>query len=165
MDLAYVSPLFPSSPGQSETRGLARRARVRRLRRQLDLSLAGGADPSGAPDLKLRAGQLLDPQTREEIAKGIERLVELADRESGKKVRVRDDGKSIRVPICREKIWAARPLLVELSERVRRAGADSLRGIAMASVLLADGGGPLYDRDRSLRLQRAVQAALRRISP
>jgi hypothetical protein len=164
MHLAYAPATLPRKPGVEEISGWGLRRQVRRSRFQLDLALAGGAEPAQSPDLMLRAVQLMEMKGRKQIVKSIDRLVRLVDQGSKKQIRVTDDGNSVRAPLRREKIWAARPLLVELSERVGAAGAESLQGVAMASVLINDGGGPLFDADTSRRLQRAAQAALKRIA-
>jgi hypothetical protein len=133
---------------------------VRRDALELDWALAAGAHPTQSEELLLRAEQLLQTKRRRRLAKSIDRLVRLVDQGSTKKLRIRSDGGRRRVPIRTKKIWAARPLLVELAERLREDQRPPLRGVAMASALLADGTGPLYDADRSRRLQRAAQATL-----
>ena len=159
--LGYV-PSAPASPVAitDQFPGPALRRRVRRDALELDWALAGGAHPTQSGELLLRAEQLLQARERERLAKSIERLVRLVDQGSKKKLRIKQDGKRTRVRIRGKKIWATRPLLVELTERLREEQRPPLRGVAMASALLSDSTGPLYDSDQSRRLQRAAQATL-----
>lgn len=157
----YYQPPVPAYTPDWDVRrsGLVLRKRVRRHALDLDWALAGGADPAEADELRLRAEQLLLPKGREELARLIDRIVSWVDRGSGGNLRV-DRGKPRRVTLRKEKVWATRPLLVELAERLRADRRPSLRAVAMVSVLLRDRGGPLYDRDLDRRLQRAAQASL-----
>jgi hypothetical protein len=111
-------------------------------------------------ELRLRAEQLLAPGGREELARLIDRLIEWTNDEAGGKLRIGDGGRPRRVAIRREKLWACRPLLVELSERLRAERWPPVRAVAMASVLLRDRSGPLYERGLDRRLQRAAQTTL-----
>jgi hypothetical protein len=158
----YCTPPLPQrSPGWETRRdGRALRKLVKRRALELDWELAGGAAVGHSDELRLRAEQLLLPQGREELARSIDRLVSWTDQESDSKFRVRDGERPRRMPIRREKVWACRPLLVELAERLRGGRRVSVRAVAMASVLIRDRSGPLYDRDQDRRLQRAIQTTL-----
>lgn len=134
------------------------RRRVRRRSLELDWSLAGGAGPEESAEHKLRSEELLLGQ--EQLARSLDRVVAAVDDEFTRTVRPRDGIKPRRAPLRREKVWACRPLLVELSERLRAARPRRLRALATAAVLIRDRSGPLYDTDRSRRLQRTLQATL-----
>lgn len=157
----YIPPL-PAQPPDWETRRarLSLRKLVKRRALELDWALAGGADVAQTDELRLRAEQLLLPKGREQLARSIDRLIKWTDDGGASKLRVSDGNRPRRVAISREKLWASRPLLVELAERLRAERRLSVRAVAMASVLITDRSGPLYDRDLDRRLQRAAQTTL-----
>lgn len=117
------------------------RARVFFSRLRLDRALARGADPAASPELALRAEQLRRPKGRERIAKGIDRLIEIAFDDRRQHV-----GPAM-LPFRRQRVKPNRELFEELSTALRDAGPHSVQGLAMASTLLEDGRGPLYASD------------------
>jgi hypothetical protein len=153
---AHVEP-FHQRRQQANTEprpGLALRVRVRWNALALDSALADGANPEGSEELRLRARQLADPVNRERLAKSMERILELADRESA------SDPTMTRVPLRRQPIEVSRPRLAEVVELLRADGERPARGLARASLLIEDGRGPLYVDDTPDGLEKAVDRTL-----
>ena len=149
----YIEPIRVRGSGAARP-GLALRLRVRWNALALDSALAGGADPGASDELTLRAQQLAQPKTAEEMARSIGHLLELVDRSSAAQLAV------TRMPFGIDQVQAVRPRLVKLAERLRAKGSHPVRGLAMANLLLEDGGGPLYVHDTLDGLERAVGATL-----
>jgi hypothetical protein len=67
-----------------------------------------------------------------------------------------------RVPICPDRVRESAEELEDLIRRLLADGPVAARGVALASALLRDGGGPLYHRasadDARARLREAVTA-------
>jgi nucleotidyltransferase/DNA polymerase involved in DNA repair len=102
-------------------------------RTQLDRVLARGADPDESSELALRARQLCGGRTRRSLARGIERAIAQAERYS----------QSTALPVNREEIARARPLLVRLAERLRAPEDASPRGVAAVRLLLTEDTSPI----------------------
>jgi hypothetical protein len=110
--------------------------RVLLHRSQLDRQLAEGVDPNQTPALSLRARQLQSMRLRRSLANGLKRDVEMTE---GR--RARD---SAALPVNREEVIRARPLLLRIVERLRQPGAVSPRGVAMVRWLLSDAASPIF---------------------
>jgi hypothetical protein len=103
----------------------------------LDRRIAQGADPAADPVLGQRAEVLTSAETRRQLAYWIEHLVDSVDRP--------DPGPRAAVPLQRDAIREARPLLLSLARDLSEVREPvSARGIARARQLLTDGGSPLY---------------------
>jgi hypothetical protein len=103
----------------------------------LDRRIAEGADPAEDRILGQRAEQLTSDSNRRELASWIERVVDAADQP--------DLPRRTVVPLQREAIREARPLLLSLARDLSQVGEPvSPRGIARARQLLTDGASPLY---------------------
>jgi hypothetical protein len=121
-----------------------------RLRRGgLDRELAAGADPASCPLLAARAAQLTDPDGREKIALGLERLMLTADGAAGR----------LRVAPSRAAVRANRSLLVELAAALRRSIPVYARGLALLEIVLTDGTGPAYTDTGGEALARELMMA------
>lgn len=143
--------------GRPEGRGWPgpiRRLWVRLNRTRLDRALAGGANPTESVELSLRAGQLIDPSHREQIAASIEALLELAGRERPIYLGI------TRIPISRRRIDANRVRLQRLARILRSPRPVSPRGVAMARLLMTDFRGPVYTGGRMDRLPEALDATI-----
>ena len=157
MPPGYVMPYSVparSRPDRRHRPSLALRARVWFKSIELDAALAGGGDPTRTPELALRAEQLADPDKRDQLAEAILRVITIADRHK------RD---AVMVPLVPLRPWqidANRSLLLDLAERLRDSGPHALQGVAMTSLLLEDGTGPLLFGNRPITLERAVRACL-----
>ena len=120
---------------------------------ELDSRLAGGADPMESDDLSLRVGQLGSARTRARLACALRGAVELASRPP-------DPLRTAPPLIRRDEIRDNRELLLELAERVHASGPLGVKGVAKASLLVIDGGSPLYDAEASRSLAAAAYEAL-----
>ena len=130
------------------------RTRVFLSRLKLDRALASGVDPSTSPELALRAEQLQRPKVRERIARGIDRLAEIAFGDPRRHL-----GPSM-LPFRQHRLRPNVALFEELADALRSAGPLSVKGIAMASTLLEDGRGPLYANDPAEKLNEALDATI-----
>jgi hypothetical protein len=125
----------------------SRRLRLRVWWRQVDLTakLAAGADPDGSPELTLAAHHLIGTATRSSLADGLDRLLRSAARPYGPR--------SMRAPINRRGVLAARDELGALAERLRLPAPAPAHAVALAAVLVGSGTSPIY----SPRAERTVQ--------
>jgi hypothetical protein len=118
---------------------------------RLDSDLARGVSPDATIALALRARALVRPQTRRELAFGARRLLAASARPSG-----------LRVPVCRDRVRESSEEFADLIGRLVGNGPVAVRGVALASVLLCDGNGPLYRRanqdDTRARVREAATA-------
>jgi hypothetical protein len=149
----FYSPYYMPPTRAPHGPGLMLRARVWMRALELDATLAGGADPAQSEELELRAKQLADRKTRNKLATAITHLIRIAD--------------SHRAPIATpnppfrpKQVQANRSLLVELAERLRGPRSVALRGLALTSLLLNDGRGPLTTESDPATLERAARATL-----
>lgn len=112
--------------------------RVRTLphRHRLDLELAAGSDPNVDPLRRERARELLSEGSRRKLAWSLERLLAEADSPP--------PPLSPRVPIARDAIREQSSAVETIVERLKAPSYVSPQGVAMVSLLLADGAGPLY---------------------
>jgi hypothetical protein len=122
----------------------------------LDARLAAGASPESGRLIGLRARALVVPAQRQRLASNWERLLIVA-RERPQKL--------TRVPLRRDLIVAAEADIRELQRSLRASAPVPARGVAIASILLADGAGPLYNRHSRVDLEVAVQEAIKHLDP
>ena len=159
MGVGYAGSIPPTSPsarhGPARARrpSVALRLRVRWKAPQLDAALADGADPGAREELALRAKQLTDPTHRARIARSIDRLLDLAERGQGMP--------SInRLPFQASRVEANRPQLMEVADRLEEEDSPPVQAVAMATLLVEDGLGPLYVQEHRDRLGPAVRSVL-----
>jgi hypothetical protein len=126
-------------------------ARVRASR--LDRDLARGVSPDASVPLALRAQMLVGARTRREVARGAQRILAAATREPA------------RVPVCRDRVRDSAGELGDLIQRLLAGGPVAARGVALASVLLRDGGGPVYHRASADDVRVRVREAVRALDP
>jgi hypothetical protein len=105
-------------------------------RGRLDRELVSGADPNLDPLRQERARQLVGEEWRRRCAASLERLLAEADSPARPF--------TSKVPIARAAIRDSRWSLDTVVERLRAPAYLSPQGVAMVTVLLADGAGPLY---------------------
>ncbi len=74
--------------------------------------------------------------------------------------RPRRPGLSAAVPVRRTEVTAAKPELLSIAARLRDEEPVCARGVAMASKLLTDGAGALYNPGADSDLWHASRAAL-----
>jgi len=124
-----------------------------RLRAQrLDRQLCRGESPESSVALALRAERLVQPRARKNLAGTLRRAMILADHPPSK----------IGVHLCGSHVRAANQELRDLCDRLLNGGPVSAYGVAQLRAILADGCGPLYQRnspdDLGARLRRALCA-------
>jgi hypothetical protein len=69
------------------------------------------------------------------------------------------------VPIRREQLHRAEPEIRELIEALRASGPMPARGVAIATNLLTDGRGPIYNAKASDDLTATVIRAMKHLNP
>lgn len=151
------APLLEKSQGWHRGRSRAGpwvRVRVFLGRLRLDRALARGADPAGSPELGLRAQQLQRSRTREQMARGIDRLIDLVFADPRRHV-----GPAM-LPFRYQRVRPNLGLLEELAEALRGPGPHAVKGLAMATTLLEDSRGPLYASDPPENLRQALDATI-----
>jgi hypothetical protein len=149
----FFSPYYMPPTRAPDGPGLMLRARVWIRQLELDAALAGGADPAQSEELELRAKQLADRKTRNKLATAISHRIGIAD---GQRAAIAAPNS----PFRPKQVQANRSLLVELAERLRGPRSVALRGMALTSLLLNDGRGPLTTESDPATLERAVRATL-----
>jgi hypothetical protein len=154
MPSGYVMPFHMPTHVVAPRPTLALRARVWRKSLDLDAELAGGADPDRTDELRLRAAQLADPKRRARLAAAIDHLLLISSRPE------RPGIITAQAPFRPRQVRANRELLEALAKRLRDPNSLSLRGLALVSLLLEDGRGPLSRDERPVALRRAASAAL-----
>jgi hypothetical protein len=117
----------------------------------LDRRLAAGWPPESDRLLATRAQQLASPPRRRALATHWEHLLEVSRRQSTSYLR--------RVPLCRDRISAAEEAVREMVTALVAPLPVAARGVAMASSLLSDGAGPLYNRQCQVDLVDAIRGA------
>jgi hypothetical protein len=135
---------------------MADRIAARVLGMPLDRKLAAGCSPESAWLLAVRARDIVRPARRERLAGCWERVLRVAG--SGKEP-------IVAIPLCRDRVRAAEPAIRELAQLLRAPLPVSARGVAMASVLLTDGGGPLYAGNARVPLDGELRAAITWLDP
>ena len=154
MPSGYVMPYSVPARSRLARPSLALRARVWLKSLELDAALAGGANPAQSDELAVRAEQLAQPSRRRELAEAIMHLIAIADRNNRAAIVTPDP------PFRPRQVQANRSLLLELAERLRGHRRPALRGVAMTSLMLEDGRGPLTTDSNPATLERAVRACL-----
>jgi hypothetical protein len=158
-----ASPRWRASTGSQPSTGskpsLLTRLRTKFRSRQLDRALAAGASPSESDELSLRAEQLATANGR--LANAIEHL--LLRSELDPRFDVSQSPLS-RTPFNRANIRANRASLDRLADALRDPGSQPVRGLAMASALVKDKGGPLYVNDSVEQVKGVVRATISALS-
>jgi hypothetical protein len=117
----------------------------------LDRDLAAGVSPDASVALALRAQMLVRPRYRRGLARAARRVVTAAAQPplSGR----------LAVPVCRDRVAGSSEEFADLIRRLIAAGPVAARGVAQASVLVADADGPLYRRASTEDLRARVRDA------
>ena len=124
---------------------------------RLDQELARGASPEASVELALRAQLLVRPRHRRELARSMGRLLSAAQGPPC--------GGRLPVPVCRDQVREGADELGELIGRLRARGPVAARGVAQASLLLADASGPLYRCSTRDDLRASVREAADALLP
>jgi hypothetical protein len=149
----YYTPYYIPTTPRPHRPSLMLRARVWIKETELDAALAGGADPAQSEELALRAKQLSERNKRDELAEAISRVITIADRQ-------RAAIATAPPPFRPKQVQANRSLLIELARRLRGYRPVSLQGLALTSLMLEDGRGPLTTDSSPVTLERAIRATL-----
>jgi hypothetical protein len=123
----------------------------------LDAELAAGVPPEISPRHEARARRLVAPQRRQVLADGWEHLLATARGPTG--------GLTNRTPIRRERIRGAEPEIREMITALRANGPIPARGIAIATKLLTDGCGPIYNNNARDDIKGTLALALAHLDP
>ena len=123
----------------------------------LDRQLAEGHSPESSPFLAARAQVLVAPNTRRALARSWENLLAQARRPPT----MRDP----RVLCNREHILACERDIRQMLNALRSPLPSPARGTAMASWLLRDGTGPIYNGNASGDLSFTLKAAVAHLDP
>ena len=136
------------------------------LAARLDRQLAQGARPEESVSLAARSMRLTSARFRRDLAANLQRILKAAGLVRPVAVySSRGVSRQPHVPLRRARISKAAPELAELAARLVEPGPVPVRGVAMVSQLLADGGGPLYREacldDLGAVVERAARALTR----
>lgn len=107
--------------------------------------------------MAMRATALVDPVTRDDLAECWHNVL-------GRAARVRGVVSS-RVPLQRSRVLAADADIRRMIAALRVSAPVPARGVAIASMLLSDGTGPLYNARSGLDLRDTVRDAIRHLDP
>jgi hypothetical protein len=119
----------------------------------LDSHLAAGWPPGTSRLLAIRAEEITSPAGRGELVRGWGHVLARARRPAVPR--------TPRAPLCRDRIAAAEGDLRTMLAVLASPLPVSACGAAMASVLLGDGTGPLYNRRSGRDLAAAARDATR----
>jgi hypothetical protein len=134
----------PAGHKWNRMRGLLRTA-------SLDHQLASGTPPNWNRALAARARYITGTESCRALAEDWRNLVRAC--RQPKTVR------SPRTPLCRGRVLAAETEIHDLLATLSEARLDSAAGVAMASLLLRDGTGPVYNRQSDTDLTAAIMNA------
>jgi hypothetical protein len=123
----------------------------------LDRRLANGQPAESTRLLATRAQMLVTPEDRRALAANWEHLVDVTQTQPTRLLK--------RIPVCRDRVAAAEPLVREMIVALVAARPVPARGVAAARLLLSDGTGPLYNRRSPSDLVSAVREATFRLDP
>src|SRR4051794_4532588 len=121
---------------------MLRRLRIAAHAQRLDRELAAGESPAFSDELAARAEHLL--ARRADVARGLRRAAA---------------GGSQSFPVCSAAWLDAKPALLALADDLVDFTDPAPQGVAMATQLLADPGGPLYRQSKPSELLAAAEAA------
>jgi hypothetical protein len=149
-ELAYGDPLAQRPCGPAD------RVRARVSSASLDGQLAAGVPPESSRLLATRARDIVQLPRRQALARDWEHLLHVA--RGGK------PGQAAR-RVRAGRIAAEGLAITELAERLSVPLPVGARGVAMATVLLTDATGPVYNRHSRETLGAALQAAIVQLDP
>jgi hypothetical protein len=114
---------------------------------RLDRELAAGTSPEASAVLAARAARLTSTEFRRDLAASLRRML-VAAGQPARAVAAQRPGlggaRPLRVPVRTPRISQTAPRLAELASRLLEPGPVPVRGVALVTLLLADGTGPLY---------------------
>lgn len=137
-------------------RRLADRVLAHAFGGRLDGELAAGAVPESSVLRAARAQEIVSLPQRLAMAGDWDHLLSVACAKATDQRRIF---------ICADQVAAAAPAIRELMTKLVAPLPVRARGVAMASVLLTDAAGPVYNRDSRLTLPAALAAAISQLDP
>ena len=123
----------------------------------LDRRLASGCSPESSPLLATRAQRLVSSSMRRALAHNWLDLMNV--------VRRPPVARSPHTPLCRDRIIAAEDDIRAMLEALSTALPTPAHGVAMASWLLRNGAGPLYNRHCAVDLGAELREATAQLDP
>jgi hypothetical protein len=133
--------------------GFLLRLSVFLTRGRLDRQILGGQPWESPAATALRSRQLIEPRTRQRLARSLRGIVDYVDYAD----RLARYPQFSAVVIAREPARAGRPALLGLSERLDGPDRISARGIVLAMALLTDGANsPIFNRNSTRTVTEAV---------
>jgi hypothetical protein len=123
----------------------------------LDAQLAAGQPPEDDPQRAVRAAVLVEPANRRELAECWQAVLSRAARPP--------DPIDSRVPLRRSQVLAADADIRRMIAGLCARSPVPARGVAIASGLLSDGTGPLYNDRCRQNLQAVIRSAIRHLDP
>ncbi len=136
---------------------LTDRVLARILGASLDRQLAAGRTPESTPLLAARAQHIVAIARRRRLACNWENLLRVAQGAHG--------SYNGALAIRRDRVVAAEPAVRELVHRMTAPLPVAARGIAMATELLTDGLGPVYNPRSQVSLAAALETAIAQLDP
>lgn len=133
------------------------RAIARLLAPRLDRQLAAGQAPESGRYLATRARQLVSPTLRRTLGQNWGGVLDRASKPP--------TSRTARVQLPGERVIGAEHELRTMIERLSAPVPTPARGVAMASRLLSDGAGPLYNRRCQVGLNAALQQVIDELDP
>jgi hypothetical protein len=130
---------------------------ARMLASPLDRRLASGAQPESGRLMAIRASDLVARTSRAALAQNWNHLVQQASRAP--------TARTSRVPLCRDRIMAAEGDIRAMIDALSMPGATSACGVALASWLLTDAGGPLYNARSATDLGAVLRMVTAELDP
>lgn len=136
---------------------LTDRMLARILGASLDRQLAAGRAPESTPLLAARAQHIVAIVGRRRLACHWENLLHVAQGAPG--------SRHLAVPVRSDTVVAAEPAVRELVHRMTAPLPVAARGVAMATELLTDGLGPVYNPYSRVSLAAALEIAIAQLDP
>jgi hypothetical protein len=136
---------------------LADRVRARALGASLDRQLAAGRPPESSRPLAARAESLVSLPRRASVARDWERVLRVARRSPA--------AGHPAAPLCAGRILDAEPAIRTLIDCLTAPLPVTARGVALASLPLTDGTGPVYNRRSAASLADVLAAAIAHLDP
>jgi len=130
----------------------------RLLGSSLDNQLASGRPAESSRLLAARAAAIVSPPVRDELSRSWRNVLSTA-RGTAQSPLAR------RMPMCRNRILDAEHDVEEMLKVLTSDLPLSAQGVAMSSVLITDGTGPLYNQRSPIDLHLALMDARRQLDP
>lgn len=146
---------------------LADRMQARALGASLDRQLAAGRPPESTRLLAARAVSIVSMRRRTSLARSWDRLLRVAHRAPAARTpSVRTPSvRTPAAPLCADRIIAAEPAIRALIDCLTAPLPVTAQGVAMATLPLTDGIGPVYSRRSAVPLADLLQAAITQLDP